>query len=147
MWDGAVWVCMCLVCVCVWYVCVCMHVCVYRTKDSPSQYTSPHTHTHLRLIEEPNGNGQSPLLPSTETWPIGPAHLDISFVVQVNLKGGEGGEARGGEGRQGEGGEARGGEGRRGKRAGIDDWKELRNTGYSMTGKHRRMHTFGYLEV
>ena len=76
------------------------------TKNSPSLYTSPtHRHTHLRLIEELNGNGQSPLLPSTETRPIGPAHLDISFVVQVNLKEGEGGEARGGEGR---GGEARG---------------------------------------
>ena len=135
---------MCVSCVsmCVWYVCgmcvcmhacgACVHVCSYMIK---AQRTPPphtllllHRHTHLRLIEELNGNGQSPLLPSTETWPIGPAHLDISFVVQVNLKGGEGGEAGGGEARGGEGsggkgrgGEGRQGEGRGGKRAGIED--------------------------
>ena len=116
---------MCVSCVsmCVWYVCgmcvcmhacgACVHVCSYMIK---AQRTPPphtlllHRHTHLRLIEELNGNGQSPLLPSTETRPIGPAHLNISFVVQVNLKGGEG-----------RGGEMRGGEGRRGKRVGIED--------------------------
>ena len=104
--EGRGSVCLCVPCVrmCVWYVCgvcvcVCTHVvCVYmyvrsymiQTQRSPPPHTLLHLHTHLRLVEELNGNSQSSLLPSTETRTIGPAHLDVSFVVQEDLCGREG---------------------------------------------------------